>query len=563
MNRLRTILLTILISVAYGAAGQGYVIDSVCQGAERHYRIDGEAGSTYTWTLTDPYGAITTLPETADTITVIWNKYAGDYILSTLQTSIYGCDSLQLGTIKVFENPLITGIQTFNATNGLANGYANVNTGNSTSTYEYSLNGTVWQASNIFTKLLADTYTAWVRNENGCIFSRQFTIFNSVVGVVEIKAGNELSCISAPVGIPINANGFTNISAFTIQVVFDPSIMTFNAISQMNNLLDNGTLSFALVSPGMLEISFVTSNPLTLPPNDQLISLNFSGLSAGHSQLKWDLVNCLILSGSKSEIPTIYTNGEVDIRPVPQIYTAGSGSYCEGSSLNLSTGSLTGQVLSYDWTSPNGASHNGTEWNLGKLHVSDAGVYSVTASEIPECATTETLSVQVYPNPVLSISNSDTLCSDQEIKLDAGLGFASYKWQDGSTDPQILATTEGIYWVTVTDYNGCQATDSVLLHECELMLWMPNVFTPNGDGLNDVFLPRYKPGFDITFQMLIFNKWGEQIFSTNNIDKGWDGTYKGVLCMEDLYTWVVTFSSPDNFKFLQKSPQSGNVMLLK
>jgi len=563
MNRLRTILLTILLAVAYGAAGQGYVIDSVCQGAERHYRIDGEAGSTYTWTLTDPYGAITTLPETADTITVLWDKHTGDYILATLQTSIYGCDSLQLGIIKVFENPVITGIQTFNSTNGLANGYAIINTGSTTSTFEYSLDGTNWQTSDSFTKLPADTYTAWVRNENGCILSQQFTILNSVVGVVEIRAGNVLSCISVPIGIPINANDFTDISAFTIQVVFDPSIMAFNGISQMNNLLNNGTLTFALVSPGILEISFATSYPLTLPSDDQLINLNFNGLSAGHTQLKWDLLNCLILSGSKSEIPTIYTDGEVVIKPVPQIYTAGSGAYCEGTSLKLTSGSLTGQVLSYDWTSPNGTSYNGSEWNLGEIDMTDAGLYTVTASEIPECAATETLNVQVYPNPNVSISNSDTLCSDQEIKLEAGLGFASYKWQDGSTDPQILATTEGIYWVTVTDYNGCQATDSVLLHECELMLWMPNVFTPNGDGLNDIFLPRYKPGFDITFQMLIFNKWGEQIFSTNNINQGWDGTYKGVLCTEDLYTWIVTFSSPDNLKFLQKSPQSGNVMLLK
>jgi gliding motility-associated-like protein len=563
MNRLRTILLTILLAVAYGAAGQGYVIDSVCQGAERHYRIDGEAGSTYTWTLTDPYGAITTLPETADTITVIWDKHAGDYILATLQTSIYGCDSLQLGTIKVFENPVITGIQTFNSTNGLANGYAIVNTGSTTSTFEYSLDGTNWQTSDSFTKLPADTYTAWVRNENGCILSHQFTIFNSVVGVVEIRAGNVVSCITLPIGIPINANDFTDISEFTIQVAFDPSMMTFDAISQMNSLLNNGTLSFALVSPGMLEIGFVTSTPLTLPADDQLFSLNFNGLSAGLTPLKWDLLNCVILSGSRSEIPTIFINGAVDIRPVPQIYTAGSGAYCEGTSLKLTTGSLTGQVLSYEWTSPNGTSHNGNAWDLGNLHVSDEGVYAVTAYEIPACATTEMLNVQVYPNPNISISNSDTLCSSQEIKLDAGSGYTSYKWQDGTTEPQIIATTEGIYWVTVTDFNGCQATDSVLLHECELMLWMPNVFTPNGDGLNDVFLSRYKPGYDITFQMLIFNKWGEQLFSTNDIDKGWDGTYKGVLCAEDLYTWIVTFSSPDNFKFLQKSPQSGNVMLLK
>jgi len=104
-KRLRYILLIILLAVASGAAGQGYVIDSVCLGAERHYRIDGEVGSTYRWTLTDPQGAIISLPETADTVTITWSMGAGEFILSAVQTSIHGCDTLELGSIMVFELP--------------------------------------------------------------------------------------------------------------------------------------------------------------------------------------------------------------------------------------------------------------------------------------------------------------------------------------------------------------------------------------------------------------------------------------------------------------------------
>jgi gliding motility-associated-like protein len=92
---------------------------------------------------------------------------------------------------------------------------------------------------------------------------------------------------------------------------------------------------------------------------------------------------------------------------------------------------------------------------------------------------------------------------------------------------------------------------------------MPNVFSPNGDGVNDEFLPRYNPDIPVTFQMYIFNKWGEQVFSTSDISKGWDGRYKGAECPQDMYTWTIIFSAPENYKFLQKSPQSGNVMLIK
>jgi len=563
MNRLRTILLTILLAVAYGAAGQGYVIDSVCQGAERHYRIDGEAGYTYLWSLTDLYGKITQLPETADTVTINWNTFAGNYILSVLQTSIYGCDSLELGIIKVFENPTIVGIQPFNSSNSLDNGYAIITTGSTTSALEYSLNGINWQSSNIFTKLPAGSYTALVRNANGCLTSQQFTILNSVKGEVKVAAGNAKNCVSIPFEVPVTARDFTSISAFTIQLGFDPALMTFTGYTQASDLVNNGVLSASIVAPGILEISFVSNDSLTLPSAYQLLNLSFNGLSPGHTELKWNWLNCVIYSPSKTEMPAIYAQGEVDIIPVPVIYTAGADGYCEGNPIKLSAGSLTSQVLNYDWTSPNGITHTGAEWDLGAADITATGVYSVTASDGPTCATTETVNVLVYPKPQISLSNQDTLCSEQQVILNAGSGFTSYKWQDGSTEPQMVATIEGLYRVTVTDNNGCQATDSVLLKQCELLIWMPNVFTPDGDGLNDVFLPKYRNDVPITFQMYIFNKWGEQIFSTNDINTGWDGTYKGVLCTEDLYTWTITFSTPTNYKFLQKSPQNGTVMLLK
>ena len=562
MNRLRNILLTILLAVAYTAAGQGYVIDSVCQGAERHYRIDGEIGSTYTWTLTDPQGNIITLPETADTVTILWNQIPGNYTLSTLQTSIHGCDSLELGIVKIFANPEITGIQTFTSTNGLANGYAIINTAASAGKLEYSLDGVNWQTSSIFTKLLARTYNIWVRNENGCVVTQQFIIPNTIAGEVKVLAGDVVSCVNIPFVIPVLANDFTKISGFTIQLTFDPALMTYNGISNVNTLLNNGTLYANVVSPGILEIKFNSPDSVTLVSENKLFSLNFIGIATGQADLKWKLQECVIYSYSGYEVPTIYTKGSVDIRPVPQIFTDGSGGYCEKTPIKLSAGSFTDRKLDYEWTAPDGKTHPGEKWNLGAADLSDIGVYQVTASDGPGCSTIETVNVQVYPNPHVSISDYDTMCSEKVVNLNAGSGFVSYKWQNGSTEPQIQATSEGIYWVTVTDNNGCQASDSVVLHACEILVWMPNVFTPNGDGVNDIFLPVYNPDLPLTFRLKIFNKWGEEIFSSESVSQGWDGTYKGNLCTQDVYTWLVTFSVPDNYKFLQKSPQTGIVMLL-
>lgn len=106
-NRLRYILLTILLIAASQAAGQ-YIIDSVCVDAVRYYRVDGETGSTYIWKMTDPFSNVTTLTGNADTVAITWNVVPGIYKLSTIQHSVVtGCDGLlEIGDIKVFSKPL-------------------------------------------------------------------------------------------------------------------------------------------------------------------------------------------------------------------------------------------------------------------------------------------------------------------------------------------------------------------------------------------------------------------------------------------------------------------------
>ena len=110
-----------MLAAAFVVAGQNYVIDEVCIGATRTYRIDGEQGSTYSWMLTDEFGNIirnnipstlitgidpvTGQPTTSSEIENIWNL-PGTFILSAVQTSLFNCDSMQLGEVIVYESPL-------------------------------------------------------------------------------------------------------------------------------------------------------------------------------------------------------------------------------------------------------------------------------------------------------------------------------------------------------------------------------------------------------------------------------------------------------------------------
>ncbi|MBW6489676.1 MAG: gliding motility-associated C-terminal domain-containing protein [Lentimicrobium sp.] len=104
-NILRSIMLTMLLFAAQWVVADGYEIDRVCVGAERHYRIDGEDGSVYTWLLTDELGVVTTLPEDGDAVTIVWSVPVGTYNLSVTQLGINGCDMQELGFILVVDPP--------------------------------------------------------------------------------------------------------------------------------------------------------------------------------------------------------------------------------------------------------------------------------------------------------------------------------------------------------------------------------------------------------------------------------------------------------------------------
>ena len=87
---------------------------------------------------------------------------------------------------------------------------------------------------------------------------------------------------------------------------------------------------------------------------------------------------------------------------------------------------------------------------------------------------------------------------------------------------------------------------------------MPTGFTPNGDGLNDVFRVKY-PFPAKEFHLMVYNRWGSEVFETNNINEGWDGTYKGEPSAQGSYVWIISFVDMNN-----KSEQlKGIVTLLR
>ncbi len=186
-------------------------------------------------------------------------------------------------------------------------------------------------------------------------------------------------------------------------------------------------------------------------------------------------------------------------------------------------------------------------WNTGvptsAITITQPGKYKVIASN-GLCNTSDSVNVTLQPLPFIILTKDTIVCFDElnAILLSAPVGYASYRWYPTSeTTPSIFAKEARLYAVEVTDKNGCINRDTTLIdEECKLRVWVPNAFTPNNDGVNDIFRITALHASEATLQ--IYNRWGEQIFNTGKaLQEGWDGNQ----AIDGEYLYIVHCTSKD------------------
>mgnify|MGYP000134804831 CR=1 FL=1 len=150
---------------------------------------------------------------------------------------------------------------------------------------------------------------------------------------------------------------------------------------------------------------------------------------------------------------------------------------------------------------------------------------------------------------------------------------ASYAWKFGDESPvntevnpshefDISISTKYDVWLVATSEYGCpDSTMKTIIVFKENLYYVPNAFTPDGDEFNQTFKPVITAGVDKSdYKLLIFNRWGETLFESNNPDIGWDGTYGGKLVKEGTYVYKIEFGLKDND---ERKVITGHVTLLK
>ncbi|MBX2948675.1 MAG: gliding motility-associated C-terminal domain-containing protein [Crocinitomicaceae bacterium] len=558
----------------------------------------GTPGYSYIWSNGAVTEDITSLP-------------AGAYSVHIIDAN--GCTNTQ--TITLTEPPVLTASTTavtyaggWNVScNGANDGAIDLTVGGGTPGYSYVWNNGA--TTEDLSGLTAGTYSVTITDANGCQHSNQIFInqpeeLTSESEITSDYNGSDISCFGASDGsasLSVNGGtpGYTYIWMNSDNEVIGNSPTISGIPSGVYNVLTidaNGCQSSASVTLSDPEFLFTDINTLTdyygLPVScenkeDGVIEVVFEGGTPTYT-IAWEnpASNSAILSniGPGEYTVTIYDANGCQIsdnivlegHPIPEFSPAPPVEVCIGDELILDC--ITEPGNNVIWTFSNGYTDNScspSPFTVDFVGCIDA---SVEVTSPFGCTNTWLLSDYICSNPLpdadFTTTPSDvTFISSTAYFENLSTGAVSYEWNFGDNSPNSFQENvqhtfpdagPGQYTITLIATSEFGCIDSIskpIRVKDALIFYVPNTFTPDGDNFNNTFLPVFYSGFDpYDYTLLIFNRWGECIFESHNVEIGWDGTYNGKMAQDGTYTWNIEVRNVEDSKRFQ---QTGHVNLIR
>ena len=242
---------------------------------------------------------------------------------------------------------------------------------------------------------------------------------------------------------------------------------------------------------------------------------------------------------------------EISVLSLPIIEaTATSVGVCEGDST-----ALVGQGANiYSWSDG--------RTDLMYFEPGQTDWYHVIGTDINNCVNSDSIYIEYYPAVDFYLGGDTSICPQNPIFLGANNVFAAYDWSTGSQSAVINVNYDGEFELTVTDFDGCTYTDQqtvTILEDCLPTIYVPNSFTPDGDEFNAYL--RTTGTYVYDFEIKIYNRWGELMFVSEDMDVQWDGTYGNELCGIGLYTYILRYRlGEESVRMVQRT---GTIRLLR
>ena len=534
----------------------------------------GTAPYLYSWTP----GNVTT--------PLINNVVAGVYLITV--TDENGCVATATSTITDIAAPTFTYTTVQPLCNGTPTGSATVIPSGGVPLYTYQWSGTGAQTSQTATALSAGTYTVTISDANHCTATGLVVINQPDTLEIAVMLTNDTICIGQPTQLfAVGYGGTLPYQSYT----WVPSSITGSGPIVVSPAATTSYQAYVTDANGCISLpvpaTMLYVNPqITVNATDEsvcsgdsvLISAVASGGTGGPYVYTWSNgINTASQFVTPSAGPTSidYTVTANDImcsQPVTDVSTvtvnplavgfmsAPVTSGCEDLAVNFS--GLSDIGVSYDWNFGDGTpSDTGT--TATHIYETD-GLFDVTMTVTTALGCISTVTnpgyVFVKPAPVAGFTSSPigaTTTSPLVNFTDQSLGADSWHWDFIYTEPvtgfytDTLQNTSfsypdsGTYVVQQIVYNSFQCSDTAYNHVeilPEYVIYVPNAFTPNNrDGVNDVFIPKGVGIDPANYEFSIFDRWGNQIFKTTDVNQGWDGKANGgsKIAQTDVYVWKI------------------------
>jgi len=209
---------------------------------------------------------------------------------------------------------------------------------------------------------------------------------------------------------------------------------------------------------------------------------------------------------------------------------------CVGTPYSVSTGPINGILLWQDNSSDT------------LLEITKTGLYWVEATN--QCGADKDSIWVTYRNyPFIELGVDTAICPQDSITLRGFERNVDYTWNTGATTAAVVVGGDQNYSVTVTNKYGCSVQDEIFVDRLDCStIYIPNAFTPNGDRHNEKFLVQ---GTDIAeFSLRIYNRWGELLFHTNDINEGWEGYSKDFTpAPNGVYLWKIRYKGAEHREY--------------
>jgi gliding motility-associated-like protein len=277
---------------------------------------------------------------------------------------------------------------------------------------------------------------------------------------------------------------------------------------------------------------------------------NINGSSTIATPLLTSTYNVIGSNGIAPFICVSTNTVQIVVIPNPTVMPSPQVIICEGQSTTIfATGGTT-----YSWSPTTGISNSHDSITFVSPVGSGSFIYTVTAST-NNCSSTATVEILVNPLPIINAGSDTTINIDNSVVL-----FGTGDTQIGFLSPNgIPLSCNYCYSITVNPQNntcyvlegisalGCRSTDEVCITVTkDWDVFIPNAFTPDGDVINELFIPV---GYGIDkIQLTIFDRWGHQVFKSNGDTIGWDGKKKGELCEQGVYIYQAEITAMSGVK---------------